>query len=370
MSADEGVPPPQAVGDLLASPKLAIAIENDRYKHVLDNVPVAVAVSRGNGAEQHVVYVNKAFEQLTALSMSDIDGQGWDCLDRFQSDEDGAGALGAGTLGAAVRTGEDFIGVFRGSTSADRLLIVQAYASVIENDDGVENFRIAALVDVGGRERAQIEQFETQIRDRDMLLRELQHRVKNNLQLITALIRLEARSAAEGELVALSRLASRIDALTMLYRVLSAENAGVLVDFGQYLADIVDAVTKAHAPPGIEFDVQVGYCPLSVNLAMPAGLLVNEMLTNALKYAFVGRSVGKVRLHCKLEGGRVSVVVADDGVGLDEGQDWPSPRKLGALILQTLRENARDVTFRAESIRGQGTFFTIGFEAPPPPAAN
>jgi two-component sensor histidine kinase len=365
MSADESVPPPQGVGDLLASPKLALAIENDRYKHLLDNVPVAVAVSRGSGAQRQVVYANKAFDALTGLSMADIDRLGWDCLDRFQSDDDAARSLGA-----AIRDGEDFIGVFRGSTSTDRLVVVHAYASVIENDDGVESFRIAALVDVGGRERTQIEQFEIQIRDRDMLLRELQHRVKNNLQLITALIRLEARSAAEGEAVALSRLASRIDALTMLYRVLSAENAGALVDFGQYLADIASAVWQAHALPGIEFDVQVGYCPLSVNLAMPAGLLVNEMLTNALKYAFVGRSAGKVRLHCKLEGGRVSVIVADDGVGLDEGQEWPSPRKLGALILQTLKENARAGVFRAESIRGQGTFFTIGFDAPPPPAAN
>ena len=83
--------------------------------------------------------------------------------------------------------------MFRPSGPVDRLVIVQAYASVIESDDGVENFRIAALVDVGGRERAQIEQFESQIRDRDMLMRELQHRVKNNLQLITALIRLEAQ---------------------------------------------------------------------------------------------------------------------------------------------------------------------------------
>jgi len=90
----------------------------------------------------------------------------------------------------------DFIGVFRPSGPLDRLVLVQAYASVIESD--VESFRIAALVDVGGRERAQIEQFESQIRDRDILMRELQHRVKNNLQLITALIRLEARSRRKG----------------------------------------------------------------------------------------------------------------------------------------------------------------------------
>jgi two-component sensor histidine kinase len=365
MSGDDGAPSSQQVDQLLGSSKLALALENDKYKHLLDHAPVAVAVSRGSGAEQQVVYANKAFEGLLSLAPSDVEGQSWLCLDNFLN-EDTPGQ----TLGEAIRDGEDFIGVFRPAGPVDRLVIVQAYASVIESDDGIENFRIAALVDVGGRERAQIEQFENQIRDRDMLMRELQHRVKNNLQLVTALVRLEARSAVEGESVALGRLASRIDALAVLYRTLSAENATADIDLGQYLSDIATAVMQASALPGVEIDLQVGYCPLSINVAMPAGLLVNEMLTNALKYAFVGRSNGQLKLICKCENGRVSVVVSDDGVGLGENQEWPSPRKLGALILQTLRENAKDVVFRAESIRGQGTWFTLMFDASPTPAPN
>jgi two-component sensor histidine kinase len=360
MSTDDNLPPTQQVDQILGSSKLAAAIENDRYKHLLDHVPVAVAVSRGSARDQQVVYINRCFETLMSMAPADVEGQGWTCLDGFLN-EDNPGQ----TLGEAIRDGEDFIGVFRPSLPLERLVIVQAYASVIESDDGVENFRIVALVDVGGRERAQIEQFENQIRDRDMLMRELQHRVKNNLQLITALVRLEARSAAEGEAVALSRLASRIDALTVLYRTLSAENAAADIDLGQYLADIANAVMAASATPAITLDLQVGYCPMSINIAMPAGLLVNEMLTNALKYAFVGRAGGQIKLICKLEGGHVTVVVADDGVGLGEGQEWPSPRKLGALILQTLRENAPNVKFNAESIRGQGSWFTLVFDAAP-----
>jgi len=367
MSAEESQVPPQGVDQIIGSSKLATAIENDRYKHLLDNVPVAIAVSRGVGADQHVVYVNQAFETLLALSLTDLDGQGWSCLDGLVGEDDSAK-----TLGAAIRDDEDFIGVFR-PASGDRLPIVQAYASVIESDDGVENYRIAALVDVGGRERAQIELFESQIRERDTLMRELQHRVKNNLQLITALVRLEARSAAEGETVALARLASRIDALTVLYRILSDEVAGPgggNIDLGQYLSDIARAVIEASAGEGVSYEVNAGYCPLSVNVAMPAGLLVNEMLTNALKYAFVGRSGGRIRVVCEVDGGRISVVVSDDGVGLPEGQEWPSPRKLGALILQTLKENARNVTFTVKSLRGQGTWFTLTFDAAQPPAAN
>jgi two-component sensor histidine kinase len=365
MSTDDGLPPTQQVDQILGSSKLAAAIESDRYKHLLDHVPVAVAVSCGSAGEQQVVYINKAFEALMAVAPADVEGQGWTCLDGFLNEDNQAQ-----TLGEAIRDGEDFIGVFRPSIPLERLVIVQAYASVIESDDGVENFRIVALVDVGGRERAQIEQFENQIRDRDMLMRELQHRVKNNLQLITALVRLEARSAAEGEAVALARLASRIDALTVLYRTLSDENAAADIDLGQYLADIANAVMAASATADITLDLQVGYCPMSINVAMPAGLLVNEMLTNALKYAFVGRAGGQIKLICKLEGGHVTVIVADDGVGLAEGQEWPSPRKLGALILQTLKENASNVMFNAESIRGQGSWFTLVFDAAPSSQPN
>lgn len=365
MSADDHNPSSSQVDQLLGSSKLALAIENDRYKHLLDHVPVAVAVSRGSGANQTIVYINKAFEKLMALVRLDVEGQGWACLDELINED-----RPTQTLGEAIRDGEEFVGVFRPAGPADRLVMVQAYASVIESEDGVENFRIAALVDVGGRARAQIEQFETQIRDRDMLMRELQHRVKNNLQLVTALVRMEARSAVEGESVALGRLASRIDALTVLYRTLSAENASVDIDLGQYLSDIANAVMQASAMPGIEINVQVGYCPLSINVAMPAGLLVNEMLTNALKYAFVGRSGGQLKLICKLEGSRVTVVVADDGVGLGEHQEWPSPRKLGALILQTLKENAKNVKFNAESLLGQGTWFTLVFDASPSSQPN
>src|ERR1700730_9922072 len=365
MSGDDGGPCNHPGTQLLASSKVALAIENDKYKDLLDNAPVAVAVSRGSGAEQQVVYANKAFEGLLSLAPSDVEGRNWLSLDGFLN-EDNPGQ----TLGEAIRDGEDFIGVFRPAGPVDRLVIVQAYASVIESDNGVENFRIAALVDVGGRERAQIEQFENQIRDRDRLMRELQHRVKNNLQLVTALVRLEARSAAEGESVALGRLASRIDALAVLYRTLSAENATADIDLGQYLSDIATAVMQASAMPGVEIDLQVGYCPLSINVVMPAGLLVNEMLTNALKYAFVGRDAGQLKLICQWESGRVSGVVSDDGVGLGENQEWPSPRKLGALILQTLKENAKNVVFRAESIRGQGTWFTLVFDASPTLAPN
>ena len=136
MSADDINPSSQQVDQLLASSKLALAIENDKYKHLLDHAPVAVAVSRGSHDKQHVVYINRAFENLMSMAAADIEGQSWTCLDGFRNED-----RAAQTLGEAIRDGEDFIGVFRPAGPVDRLVIVQAYASVIESDDGIESFR-------------------------------------------------------------------------------------------------------------------------------------------------------------------------------------------------------------------------------------
>src|ERR1700709_2107777 len=134
MSADDGIPSSQQVDRLLGSSKLALALENDKYKHLLDHAPVAVAVSRGSGTEQQVVYANKAFEGLLSLAPSDVEGQSWLCLDSFLNEDNPAQ-----TLGEAIRDGEDFIGVFPPAGPVERLVIVHDYASVIEKDNGIEN---------------------------------------------------------------------------------------------------------------------------------------------------------------------------------------------------------------------------------------
>jgi two-component sensor histidine kinase len=192
-----------------------------------------------------------------------------------------------------------------------------------------------------------------------MLLKELQHRVKNNLQLITALIRLDARAQRNGDTVNLDRLAGRIEALQLLYHDLTAEGLGQAVDLGHYVSQIASAVMHTYAVDGIRLDLQVDYAPVSINVAMPIGLLVNELLTNVFKYAFKGQEDGVITVRCLHEDDdRYRVVVADDGVGLPDGTTWPITGKLGALILQTLRENA-STDFKVETAPGKGTRVTI-----------
>jgi two-component sensor histidine kinase len=229
-----------------------------------------------------------------------------------------------------------------------------------------EYYRIVALIDVTEREKAQREEFSRQLRDKDMLLKEVQHRVKNNLQLLTALIRLDARNQRNGDTVNLDRLPGRIESLQLLYRDLSADGFRQTVDLGHYLSQIASAIMHTYAVDGIRLDLKVDHAPVSINVAMPVGLLANELLTNSFKYAFNGRGGGILTLHCLHEKqDHYRILGADDGVGLPEGTTWPVPGKLGALMVQTLRENAK-TDFNVESAPARGVRATFGLVHKPP----
>ena len=219
-----------------------------------------------------------------------------------------------------------------------------------------------ALVDVSAHGEAEDERSaEQRVHEKDTLLRELQHRVKNNLQMITALIRMETRNATVADQKRFERLAGRVDALAILYQTLSADEQKDEVDLGVYLSQIASAVMASHAVEGIRLDMKVDTYPVSIDVAMPTGLVVNELLTNALKHAFRGRDGGTITLHSIVNGDGCRVIVADDGVGLPDGETWPKPGKLGALIARSLTENAK-AQFDVRSSASEGTKVTIVFK--------
>ena len=193
------------------------------------------------------------------------------------------------------------------------------------------------------------------------MLRELQHRVKNNLQMITALIRVESRNLSNTTTdERLARLAGRIESLALLYSLLAGEQRSDSVDLGVYLSQLASAIMKAHATEGIRLNLKVDAWPVSINVAMPTGLAVNELMTNSMKHAFVGREGGTITLQSLVDDTGCKVVVADDGVGLADGIEWPNPGKLAALIVQSLKQNA-GARVTVESHRDNGMRVTIFF---------
>ncbi len=326
----------EQIETLIATPDLADALDSEHFRRFLDQVPIAIVISEIK-SEECVVYANPEFESLSGQPAADILGQTWEAL-HGHVDEEGV----ENKLGPAIASGTDFVGTFNIERDGPKTAVVDVYSNVIEDETGNPCYRLAALVDVSTHEQSQRADFEKQIREKDILLQEIQHRVKNNLQMITALIRVEARQArGRIDTAPFDRLAGRIEAIGLVYQQLSDHGKAEEIDLGLYLTEIATGVLRSHAVEGIRLDLKVDVYPVSVNVAMPTGLVVNELLLNALKHAFVGREGGTVTVHSVSDGNGCRIVIADDGIGLPEGVTWPKPGKLSALIVQSLRENAK-----------------------------
>ena len=344
---DDKIPPV----DPLMTADMMDALESDRFRQFLDHVPFGVAVSELSPAEQ-IIYANRQFERLAGQPMASLKGMGWSVLP----------AVGDGdiTLSDAIIEDRDYIGVFTFETDGDALA-VDAWVNVIHDDEGEPAFRLIALSPSAGRPDAELTDFEKQIREKDLQLREIQHRVANNLQLITALIRIEARNVdGKGPVEQFSRLSGRVEALGLLYRSLSPEGKPQTVDLGIYLSEIASAVMHAHAVEGIHFDLQVDTWPVSIDVALPTGLVVNELLTNSLKHAFSSREGGTISVRSLVDADGCQVTVFDDGVGLPSGMEWPLKGKLSNLMVQSLRQNAR-ARVEFKSLPGAGMRVTMFF---------
>ncbi len=340
------------VEKFLDTSDLADALGSDRFKQFLDHVPVGVAVAELAPSER-VVYANPEFERLTGVPLAEIDGHGWKILG-------GVAAADGRSLSRAVTEGGDYIGVFNAEPDGGPFRL-DAWSNLIEDDDGSPVFRLVALVARRPRDEAGDQDLANEITAKDRQLRELQHRVKNNLQLITSLIRFEARGVpdeAGGE--RFERLAGRVGVLSLLYQSLTDTEGAETVDLGVYLSQVASAVMRTQATEGIRLDLRVDTWPVSVNVAMPTGLVVNELLTNALKHAFPGPDGGTVQLHGLVDPGGWRVIVADDGVGLPGDSVWPTPGTLPALFVRSLQQNA-NARIDVASQPGRGTRVEILF---------
>ena len=154
-----------------------------------------------------------------------------------------------------------------------------------------------------------------------MLLQELTHRVKNSLQIIAAMVSIEARSHKSGEgKAALERVSHRISALGQLYSKLSKANTVEAVDASTYLEELCrDLIASVHKEDGtsivLKTDIESELLP--TDRAITIGLMVNELVTNAVKYAFPGDTKGTVLVTLKRAPGELRLTVADNGQGVD-----------------------------------------------------
>jgi two-component sensor histidine kinase len=171
-------------------------------------------------------------------------------------------------------------------------------------------------------ERARLERENVVARERiGILLQELTHRVKNSLQIISSMVMIEARSHKSGEgKAALERVSHRITALGQLYSKLSQANTVDAVEAASYLDELCrDLIASVHkeGDTSVVLKTEIESELLPTDRAIPVGLIVNELVMNAIKYAFPGGTKGTVTVTMKRTPAELRLTVADDGKGLD-----------------------------------------------------
>ncbi|OYU25910.1 MAG: PAS domain S-box protein [Burkholderiales bacterium PBB2] len=201
---------------------------------------------------------------------------------------------------------------------------------------------LATVTDIDERLAAQA-QIERALQEKTALLSEVHHRVKNNLQIISSLLRLQSRHVDESVKRVLRESKNRIRAMALTHQLLYERNDFTELELGPYLKRLAALLRESYSDPqqSIQVQVQAPDSGLSIHLqeAIPCGLIVNELVTNAFKHAFPDGRAGTIEIHAERDAdGRLRVEVGDDGVGLAQRPDWKDSRTLGFQLVPLLAE--------------------------------
>lgn len=198
--------------------------------------------------------------------------------------------------------------------------------------------------------------------EKDVLLKEIHHRVKNNLQTISSLLNLQAGNIKDAEARQLFMdTRFRVRSMALIHEKLYQSHDLARIDFADYLKTLTSGLAGSFSgvAASVRISVEVEDIMLAVDSAVPCGLIVNELVTNCFKYAFAGGRSGEISVRmARAEGARFRLSVADDGVGFPKGVNFRETESLGMQLVTTLTDQ---LDGDVQMTNGAGTKFEITF---------
>lgn len=223
--------------------------------------------------------------------------------------------------------------------------------------------RLQEYGQVAERERVE-ETFKASLRQQEMLLREVHHRIKNNLQIISSLLDIQASSVEAPHIAEMFMdVQNRVISMALIHETLYQSGDLRMVNFGVYVRTLGEQIFRSYnvLPHRIALQIRVDEVMLDTNQAIPCGLILNELLSNCLKHAFPDERGGEIHIELRSDAApRVTMIVRDTGIGFPAGVDSRHPETLGLQLVYSLTEQLGG-TLEAES-KG-GTTFTLTFTA-------
>ncbi len=225
-----------------------------------------------------------------------------------------------------------------------------------------DRYHLWQYTDITDRKRAE-GQIKASLTEKEVLLKEIHHRVKNNLQIISSLLSLQARQMGNGKpLQMFQDSQNRLKAMALIHERLYQSPDLAQIDFAKYARGLAEYLLGTYQIDGhrIHLDLQVESVPMTVDMAIPCALTINELVSNSLKYAFPDRPDGEIGIGLSSAGDdSLRLVVRDNGVGLAPDLDLNKCKSLGLKLVRSLTEQLNGTLNHASN--KQGTTFEILF---------
>ncbi len=335
-----------------------LRLSNERFRHAFDFAPIGMALV---GPQGKWLRVNRAICEIVGYEAEEllrIDFQTITHPDDLDAD-----------LGhvQALLDGEEphYQMLKRYIHKEGRQVHVLLAVSLVRDNQGEPLYFIAQIQDVTARMEAR-ERLEASLAEKEVLLREIHHRVKNNLQIVSTLLDLQSDQVKDPVALGMFREAhDRVRSMALIHERLYRSEDLSGVDFSGYVERMVSDLLHAYRKPSesVRLNVEVEVPPLPIDTAIPCGLMLNELITNVLKHAFLDGE-GSLTVRLVADGDRVILSVADDGVGLPTGIGVGDAASFGLQLIETLTHQLRG-TVAWDTAEGEGTRFTATFPAWP-----
>ncbi len=328
----------------------------ERYRDLFDNAPEGILVA--DSETRNFLYSNSAITKIFGYSAEEILGLRMDDMHPHESLPFALRAFNSIACGKNKKTTND-IPCMRKDGSffwAD----ISAVNAVIKRKAVVIGF----VSDITARKQME-DALRISLKEKETLLMELYHRTKNNMQVIMALLDLKAGALEDPRTVAaFQEVKTKIKSMAMVHQKLYQSKNLSSLDLGEYMRELAPMVLESHLSGGdrvkLRFDLQS--VQISIDSAMPCGLILNELIVNAVKHAFPAQRPGEILVGVRACGttGEIELKVEDNGVGLPAGMDFHAAESIGFQSVRLLVE--LQLRGKIEVTSRQGTQFTISFK--------
>jgi PAS domain S-box-containing protein len=292
---------------------------------------------------------NPAMENLTGYKIEELLGTSFAGLLKEDQIDQGMNVFGR------ILKGEDVSGTIEINHKTKGYRTV-SYTQTLKNDVIIGSS--TDITDIINDQKA----LKVSLDEKDILLHEIHHRVKNNMQVINSLLKLQSNNIEDEQTKEILKDSqSRVYAMSAVHETLHGSENLSEIDLKSYLSKITTSIFQTYSVNHgmIKLNSDVEGLPISLNQAYPLGLVINELISNSLKYAFPDERKGEINVNMKKQDQKLQLTVIDDGVGIPDDLDWKNSKSLGLKLVRTLVENQLDGSIDMEN--KNGTKFIIKF---------